>query len=180
MADQLSDLTYKPWMKGNFSELQINGSNVAVIGSDRQGYLQTMPNEKGIDAPVPDAIDPQFTTIFNDGIVLTFDSSSIIVEKAGVYYFSYTLIFDISNRPTSFVDLKISIVRKRDEDRISTGGVFNFNYAQKLNLTGIMDAEAGEIFGIKIETTGSVDLDGMFIYGSGMPSSSQFSAILIN
>lgn len=179
MADQLSNLTYKPWMKGNFSDLQINGSNVAIVGN-RQGYIQTRPNEREILAPVPDGINPQFTTIFNDGISLTFDLSSLIVEKAGVYYFSYTLIFDISNRPTSFVDLKISIVRKRDEEKISTGGVFNYNYAQKLNLTGIMDAEAGDLFGIKIETTGSVDLDGMYIYGSDSVNPSQLSAILIN
>lgn len=179
MTDQLTDLSYKPWMKGNFSDLQINGSNVAVV-ADRQAYIQTRPNERGIEAPVPDGINPQFTTIFNDSMALTFDSSSIIVENAGVYYFSYTLIFDISNRPTSFVDLKISIVRKRDEERIATGGVFNYNYAQKLNLTGIMDALAGDIFGIKIETTGSVDLDGMYIYGSDSVNPSQFSAILIN
>ena len=85
MAEQLSDLSYKPWMKGNFSALQINSEDV-VAGGSSPYFAPNILSSAILNPPYVEYY-LTFSPKFGSGFTINPDGDGVVCEQAGVYNF---------------------------------------------------------------------------------------------
>jgi len=182
MAEQLSDLSYKPWMKGNFSELQINGVDVAVVPVEIKqlagSYFQANCNTQVFPNPIPENFKLTMTEKFSSGIFL-FPPYQLVPQVNGVFYCSANIVFLITGlAPNVSLYLNLTLDNATTGEVLRSGGIFlnsGNNLIQNINISGLLRATIGDSIELNISTTGSFNTDVLTVYGADSPYSSQFS-----
>ena len=85
MAEQLSSLSYKPWMKGNFSALQINSEDVIAGGSSAY-FAPNIVSSAILNPPYSEYV-LTFAPNFGSGFTINPDGDGVLCSQAGVYNF---------------------------------------------------------------------------------------------
>jgi hypothetical protein len=181
MAEQLSDLSYKPWMKGNFSELQLNGVDVAVVGPPKSSlagaYFQGNCTTQTFPSPIPENFKLTMTEKISSGVAFL-PPFQIVPQVNGTFYCSANIVFLITGtQPNVSLNLNLTLDNATTGEVLRSGGIFGNgtgNLIQNINISGLLRARIGDSIELNISATGSFT-DALTIYGVETPYSSQFS-----
>lgn len=181
MAEQLSDLSYKPWMKGNFSELQLNGVDVAVVSNSKSllagSYFQGNCTTQTFPSPIPENFKLTMTEKISSGVAFV-PTYQIVPQVNGTFYCSANIVFLITGtQPNVSLNLNLTLDNATTGEVLRSGGIFGNgtgNLIQSINISGLLRVRIGDSIELNISATGSFT-DVLTIYGVETPYSSQFS-----
>jgi hypothetical protein len=171
MAEQLSKLDYKPWLKGNFNTLQVQGVPVLSRASGNTQFLTTVVQTRNVGAPVLTPYELTFQSVLLNGVQLI-DNKTIKANVSGLFYFCVNVSLQVLSGGTlhAFVNIK----NKTTELSI-VGGTQIFNgYFGMANVSGILQVNAGDEVSVLFSDVGSGETCSYIINGFDTFQSSTF------
>lgn len=171
MAEQLSDLSYKPWMKGNFNRLQLQSVDVATASQLVRPYFSPNILTSAYLNPPYSVYTLTYTPLHQkDFTVDVLDNEKIVCGSTGLYNIFLILNQEISSGGSGRWDYNVNIENTTSLQTITSKFVGGDPYDRGLIKTTFncaMEMTVGDVIKITLQqNVGSSDVNAIVVQGS--------------
>ena len=172
MAEQLSNLEYKPWMKGNFNSLQIQGVNVSAGGSENPYFSPNIITSAYLNPPYSEYF-LTYNPLYQNGFLIDIiNKKNIICVNSGVYNIFLILNQSYASGGSGRWDYNVNVINTTSAQTITSNFVGGDPQDAKddvirTTFNCVMAMSAGDIINIKLQQNiGSSGVNAITVQGS--------------
>ncbi len=173
MAEQLCDLNFKPWLKGNFSELQVNGADVST-GSGNSAYSTSAVFASEGNLFTTGSYQLNLNSLTGNAFSANINSFTCL--ESGVYAVDANIILgatttdsEVPNQPPMF-EVSLHLINAMTGKRVKCGnqspyGFAGLNLLNNTIMNGTMSFNAGDLCFFQLTFNYSVNTPRFNIFG---------------